>query len=109
MPQIYPDYGQSLDLQIRIEHLKKPVPEYRFHPVRRWRIDRAYPDEKIAIEIEGGTWVKGRHTRGKGYENDCRKYNTLTAMGWKIYRYTPEMIEDGTAIKDLISELNSPA
>ena len=68
------------------------LPEYRFHPVRLWRFDFALPDYKTAIEIEGATWTQGRHTRGKGYQNDCEKYNAATLMGWKVLRYPTSYI-----------------
>lgn len=64
-------------------------PEYRFHPARRWRFDYAIPEHKIAIEIEGGSFVRGRHTRGVGYLNDMEKYNEATIMGWRVLRYKP--------------------
>lgn len=66
--------------------------EVRFHPVRRWRFDFAHPQTQVAIEVEGGTWVGGRHTRPAGFHKDCEKYNTATLMGWVIYRLTPQMI-----------------
>jgi hypothetical protein len=44
----------------------------------------------IAIEIEGGIYTNGRHTRGKGFANDMEKYNEATAMGWHIFRVTPK-------------------
>ncbi|CAH0528436.1 hypothetical protein CTH30272_02120 [Allocatenococcus thiocycli] len=85
-----------------IKSLGLPVPEseYRFKGFcgkRRWRFDFAYPDLKVAIEIEGGVYTKGRHTRGKGYEADCEKYNTATAMGWRIFRFTTGMVKSGEA------------
>ena len=73
--------------------------EFRFHPVRRWRFDFAIPDLKLAIEIEGGSWTQGRHTRGKGYQGDMGKYNTAQLMGWKILRYTPQ--QTGECMRDL--------
>ena len=73
--------------------------EFRFHPVRRWRFDFAIPELKLAIEIEGGSWTQGRHTRGKGYQGDIEKYNTAQLMGWKILRYTPQ--QDGECMRDL--------
>jgi very-short-patch-repair endonuclease len=77
------------------------VPEYRFHSTRRWRFDFAIPDKKIAIEIEGGTWSGGRHTRGGGFRKDCEKYNTAAGLGWKIFRFTSDMVYDMTAIEFL--------
>lgn len=72
--------------------------EFRFAPPRRWRFDFAWPQQRIALEIEGGTWVGGRHNRGAGYVNDLEKYNTATLLGWRLLRVTPEMVSDGTAL-----------
>lgn len=63
-------------------------PEYRFHPVRRWRFDFANPEFKIAIEYEGGVWRRGRHIRPVGFINDCDKYNAAALHGWTVLRYT---------------------
>jgi len=65
------------------------VREYRFHPTRRWRIDYAIPAHKIAIEVEGGIYTHGRHTRGKGYKADMEKYNSMMVRGWRLVRVTP--------------------
>ena len=69
--------------------------EYRFDPERKWRFDFAYPQWKIGIEVEGGTWTGGRHTRGSGYEKDCEKYNTAAMRGWMVYRFTGKMLQSG--------------
>ena len=71
----------------------EPVAEYRFHDTRRWRFDYAFPDAMLAVEIEGGVWIKGRHTRGAGYVNDMEKYNTAIEMGWRVLRYQPTRID----------------
>ena len=63
-----------------------------------WRFDFADVDRKIAIECEGGTWSKGAHTRGGGYESDCDKYNHAQRLGWVVYRFTGGMIRDGRAV-----------
>ena len=77
--------------------LPNPVTEHRFHKERKWRFDFAWPVSKIAVEVEGGTWSKGRHTRGAGFANDCEKYNSATLLGWRVYRFTSDMIDDGRA------------
>lgn len=64
----------------------KPVTEFRFHPERKWRFDIAWPDQKIALEIEGGVWIQGRHVRGKGYLSDLDKYNSASVLGWMVIR-----------------------
>lgn len=74
------------------------IAEHHFHPARRWRLDFANLRYKIAVEIEGGIFSHGRHTRGKGYLADMEKYNEATMLDWRILRYTPtqtgEMIRD---------------
>ena len=75
-----------------------PEREYRFCE-RRWRFDFAFVEQKIAVEIEGGQWINGRHTRPQGYQNDIEKYNAAARLGWKVYRFTPDMVESGEAIK----------
>ena len=69
--------------------------EYRFHPTRRWRFDFAFPDLMLAIEVEGGTWVNGRHTRGIGFRKDAEKYNRAALMGWCVLRFPADQIKSG--------------
>lgn len=66
----------------------EPVKEHFFCTGRRWRFDFAWVSEKVAVEIEGGTWSGGRHTRGSGFIKDTEKYNRATEMGWAVLRYT---------------------
>ena len=85
--------------------LRDFVPEYRFDLTRRWRFDFADVRRKIAVEIEGGIWVRGKHVRGKGYENDCRKYNAAALQGWTVLRFTPGMVTDGTLERTIAEAL----
>lgn len=82
------------------------LPEYMFMKGRKWRIDYAIVDQKIAIEVEGGIYKKttyidkktgqpvtrigGRHNTSKGFKADIEKYNNLAAEGWLILRTTPQ-------------------
>ena len=72
-----------------------PIPEreYKFHPKRKWRIDFAWPDIQLALEIEGGVFTKGRHTRPSGFIKDIEKYNNLTLAGWFLLRFPPNNID----------------
>jgi very-short-patch-repair endonuclease len=79
--------------------------EYYFHPTRRFRFDFAFLEPKIAVEIEGGIWKGGRHSRGSGFENDCWKYNSAIKEGWRVLRYSTGMVLDGTAINDVLDLL----
>ena len=94
-------YEEMLALYLRATALPDPVREHRFHPTRRWRFDFAWPERMIAAEVEGGTWARGRHTRGSGFERDCEKYNAAAECGWSVYRYTAQQIQRGEAIEQL--------
>ncbi len=63
--------------------------EVKFDNDRKFRFDFAIQDKKIAIEIEGGIYTNGRHTRGAGFEKDMEKYNLAIQNGWVVLRYTP--------------------
>lgn len=94
-----------------------PQREFKFNDQRGWRFDFAWPSQKLALEIEGDTRGRavichacgarvrsvgtagklgrelrlgGRHTRATGFQSDCDKYNTATALGWSILRFTSE-------------------
>jgi len=66
--------------------------EFRFAPPRRWRFDYAFPAHKVAVEIEGGVWARGRHVRPRGYAADCEKYTAAAALGWRVLRYTTDRL-----------------
>jgi len=84
------------------------VKEYKFHPERRWRFDYAIPEHKIALEVEGGVWTQGRHTRPQGFLGDVEKYNTATLMGWRVFRTTPTDLYRTATINLLKSAINTP-
>lgn len=66
---------------------------------RRWRVDFAWPDRKLAVEVEGGAWIGGRHTRGVGFGADCEKYAELTVAGWTVLRVTGRHVKTGQALQ----------
>ena len=77
------------------------IKEYKFCDGRKWRFDYALPDLKIAIEIEGGVFSNGRHTRGKGYLNDMEKYNMASELGWTLLRYTPTQLNESKTYEQI--------
>lgn len=92
---------RSLLFLLKVEGLPEPSCEVTFHPTRRWRFDFAYLERKVAVEVEGGLYTNGRHTRGAGYERDLEKYNEAALRGWTVLRFSKAMIEDGRAIETL--------
>jgi very-short-patch-repair endonuclease len=92
---------RDLAAQIALYNLPLPVREYRFDPAWRWRFDFAWPERKFAVECEGGIWTGGRHSRGRGFESDCRKYNTAAIGGWTILRFTGGMVRSWEAVRTI--------
>lgn len=94
--------------------IERPTEEYRFAAIdvgegkglrarlaaaglKDWRFDFAWPRLKVAMEIEGGAWSNGRHTRGSGFAADLRKYQAAMVRGWTIYRCDYAMLKSGEA------------
>lgn len=86
-------------IAVLTQHAPEGEREHHFHPERDWRFDFAFPTQKVAVEIDGGNRkaeivngravAVGRHTQSGDYE----KLNAATALGWRVFRYTPEMLE----------------
>ena len=87
-------------------HGLKPQREVELIPGRKFRFDFYFPEKDLAIEIDGGTqFGMSRHSRGEGYERDCRKLNAAALIGIKVLRYTTAMVKTGEAINDVLAIL----
>ncbi len=83
-------------------HKLSPTREYLFHPDRKWRIDFAWPDLKLAVEVESSV-----HRIRSRFAGDLDKYNALVLAGWTLLRYTRKMIESGQAINEVTAVLEA--
>lgn len=78
--------------RIVADGLPEPYREHVFHQTRGWRLDLAWPDKKLAVEVDGGVHrIKGR------FLADIEKHNALVLAGWRHLRVTPRMVETGEA------------
>ena len=82
--------GDPFTFYIRQKLCVECVREYRFYPSRMWRFDYAIPSLRIAIEIDGGIWIQGRHNRPSGYVGDMEKFNAAATLGWVVLKFTPQ-------------------
>jgi hypothetical protein len=64
------------------------IPEHKFHPTRKWRLDIYLDQYNIGVEYEGVFSTKSRHTTLDGYTEDCNKYNAAASLGVFVFRYT---------------------
>lgn len=99
--------------------LPPAVAEHVFCDGRKWRFDFAFPnvinhqDTKsprksiskklgvlgdlvvqptcggLAVEVQGGIWTRGRHTRGAALKLEWEKLNTAAILGWRILYCEP--------------------
>lgn len=95
---------ECLAWQLRAEGLTFDR-EYRFHESRLWRLDFWFADAKLAVEIDGGGFVKGRHGTGVGIEKDCEKASHIAMAGYRLMRVTPGQVKRGEALKWILVAL----
>lgn len=77
---------------LRPHGIPEPRCELLFDPVRKWRLDFAWPHFWLAIEIDGGLFVESAHTRGLALINQMAKQNAAVLAGWRVLRYTPQQL-----------------
>jgi len=105
-----------LAFHVKAQRLPAPDREYRFAAMavggigagvkerlrkarlRDWRFDFAWPDQMVALGMDGGGFVGGGHNRGAGMRNDCEKLSTAVAMGWSVLRVTSDHVKSGQAV-----------
>lgn len=83
---------------------------------RRWRADFWIGDmfsgrpimRPLLVEIDGGGYIAGRHSRGRGMELDAEKQSAAAILGYRVIRATPLQVENGTALSWIQSALGLP-
>lgn len=83
--------------------------EARLVPGRQWRWDFAFHEARLAVEVQGGIWSHGAHSRPWGVMRDLEKHNALVLAGWRDLFVTPQMVEDGTALELIERALGAEA
>lgn len=74
------------------------VREHRFDRVRRFKFDIAIPNQKVAIEIDGGVFIKSGHSGGANLEKAMVRGNLACMHGWMVLHYTPKMAMDASKV-----------
>ena len=101
--------------QVRGAKLPEPVLQHRLYPravlpgrkrLTPFRFDLAWEDRRLAVEIQGGSRLRGPrnyHGSGDGLLRDCEKLNEATLQGWRVLKFVGEQVEDGRAL-DVLRE-----
>jgi very-short-patch-repair endonuclease len=97
----------KFELQLRAikapEHIRECMLKKLMPCHRDWRCDFAWPEYKLIVEIEGGTYMKKKtgHTTSKGYKDNCEKYNHCALNGYKVLRFDSYHVRYGFAIQTI--------
>ena len=83
---------QTFLLTLKARKMPTPTLEYVFAPPRRFRLDYAWVEQKVGLEVDGGIWTGGAHGRGTGILRDQTKTNLAAGLGWRILRCTPSKL-----------------
>jgi len=94
---------ESFALHCKVDGLE-PVREFRFHPVRKWKSDFAFPAQMLLVEIEG---LGGRHQSMGGFIKDMEKYNAAALLGYRVLRYPTNKVLRGDAIEEVKQALRN--
>lgn len=89
----------------RAHRVTEPIPEYTFAKPRKWRFDYCWPLQKLAMEIDGGVWIQGRHNRGAGAIADQEKLSEAAILGWRVLYAVPDDLRNGVAIDRVLRAL----
>jgi very-short-patch-repair endonuclease len=54
------------------------------HPVGGYKVDVAFLEEKVAIEVDGWAF----HTDGEAFQTDRERQNAISLLGWHVLRFT---------------------
>ena len=89
----------------RREGWPEPLAEVTPLVGRRFRCDLLWMSvaPALAVEVNGGAFIGGRHSRGIGQVKDWEKLNLLQLAGIRVLQVTPKQVTDGT-LQRLLAE-----
>jgi hypothetical protein len=100
----------TLFLLLCREGLPEPEREYRPFDGRKFAYDLAYPGARLGIEVDGGTFGRGKrcpacgrcragaHSSAKDINRDREMLNLSTLAGWRLLRFTTAEAASGAAV-----------
>lgn len=88
-----------------VEYAGADTPFHEYRRERDFRVDFAYPEQRVVVECEGVRYARkgtdesvGRHQTGQGFEADLEKYSALELAGWRVIRVGQRQITSGEAL-----------
>jgi len=84
--------------QIRLMQLPPPERQAKLVPGRKFAHDFYWPRQRLAVEVNGGTWRPGAHSSGAGIERDYEE-NALTLLeGVRTLFVSGQQVRSGEAL-----------
>jgi very-short-patch-repair endonuclease len=65
---------------------------------RPYRGDFLWPDSRVIVECQGGTWAVGGHSSGAGIDRDAAKAITAQLGGWLLLPITTTMLRNQAGV-----------
>lgn len=84
--------------QLTVLELPPPQREFKFHPNRDWRFDYAWPDKKIAVEVQGMP-----HRIRERFLSDVEKLAVAQIHGWQVLLVAGQDVRSGRAVSWLVT------
>lgn len=93
--------------QMSMANLPEWKTEFYFHVDRRWRLDFAWPDVKVGVEIHGGTYSKSpwAHRNGTQLHGAYEKMNAAQTAGWIVLQLDEKHVRSGDGLTMLFDAL----
>ena len=85
----------------RLDQAGLPLGETQVYgiPGRLFKFDRAWKEQRVAVNVQGAIYVRGGHSTGVGIERDCEVACLAALSGWRYLPVTRKQIESGKAIE----------
>ena len=93
------DLEDTFAFQLDALGLAGYVRQYRAIKGRKFAFDFAFLDEKLLIEIQGGTYSNGAHARPLGIARDYEKSNLAQLAGWRCLAFDGMAVRSGEAVE----------
>ena len=82
-----------------------PERQYKFHPTRKYRADFAFPQYKVLVEIQGGSYTRGAHHTPKGYSQNCLRQIEATILGWRMIYFDTILMKNPNRCVELTEKV----
>ena len=89
--------------------LPAPLVRYRGAALGRWTFPLGWPQQRLLVDLAGGRYRNGALVRGLTGTSDFAKGNAATLAGWRVLRFTPAAVADGSAVRQIAAALGSRA